>query len=106
MHVKLGEEKNLKSLWFEPTYVKSFSEWMVHFFEIEIFTTYHLLKKGKSSPVNEFNHFTFVEENITKENIRNYVSKVLEVYSEKRHNGKYAKKTSKKEGLFCFEEED
>lgn len=52
MHVKLGEEKNLKSLWFEPTYVKSFSEWMVHFFEIEIFTTYHLLKKGKSSPVN------------------------------------------------------
>lgn len=104
-HVKLGGKKTPRSIWFDPAHISSFSEWLIFLFEMEIFEAYQLFKKEKTPALNPLNHFTFVQENISMNNIHKYIDNLLLVYSEKRFSGKYAKKNSKKEAIFGGEDE-
>lgn len=106
MHVKLGGEKTPKSIWFEFTRISSFSEWLMSFFEIEIWEAFNMHQKEKIVFRNELNHLTFTSENITIDNVKTIAKNILVVYTERKHSGKYAKKTSKREGLFGGNEDD
>ena len=97
MHVKLGADKHLYSLWFDPLHIHSFSEWLVYLFEMEIYEAYTLSRKEKGPhPLNHINHFTYVQENITRAHLKKYIENVASTHSEKIRNGKYAKKSTKR----------
>jgi len=55
----------MKSIWFEPSHFKSFFEWLIHLFELEICEAYKQQKQTKIDLNKELSHFKYAEEHIT-----------------------------------------
>jgi hypothetical protein len=60
----------LRSLWFDPGRISSFAEWILYLLEMEI---YEAFRSRGSGGLEVLDHFSFVEEQVSREVVRKYL---------------------------------
>ncbi len=91
----------MKPVWFDPTHLKSLSEWLVYLFEAELWECFHLHRQAKTSLNSQVNHFTYAAQCVPLEVLTHHLEQILHVLCECASSGRYGKKSGKREVFFC-----